>query len=69
MLITGGVGYESFNPSYFMLTPEALIGNLAGGLVAPFINRRAIKADYLSANDRQLQTLYNYQRVILNAFT
>jgi outer membrane protein, multidrug efflux system len=69
VVITGGVGYQSFNPSYLMITPEALIGNIAGGLVAPFINRRAIKADYLSANDRQLETVYNYQRVVLNAFT
>ena len=33
------------------------------------INFKAIKADYLSANARQLQTVYNYQRVILNAVT
>ena len=32
------------------------------------INFKAIKADYLGANARQLQTVYNYQRVILNAF-
>jgi NodT family efflux transporter outer membrane factor (OMF) lipoprotein len=67
--ITGGVGYEAFNPSYLLLTPEALIGNVVGGLVVPFINRRAIRADYLSANDKQLQTVYNYQRVLINAFT
>ena len=28
--ITGGVGYEAFNPRYLFLTPEALIGNVAG---------------------------------------
>ena len=46
-----------------------MIGNIAGGLVGPLINKRAIKAEYLTANARQLQTVYNYQRVILNAFT
>jgi outer membrane protein TolC len=37
--------------------------------VAPLINKAAIKADYMTANARQLQAIYNYQRVILNAFT
>ena len=46
-----------------------MIGNIAGGLVGPLINFRAIKAEYLTANARQLQAVYNYQRVILNAFT
>jgi outer membrane protein, multidrug efflux system len=69
LLITAGVGYEAFNPKYLFLTPESLIYNVAGGLTAPFINRNGIKADYLNANARQLQELYDYQRVILNAFT
>jgi outer membrane protein TolC len=46
-----------------------LVANVAGNLLVPFINRKAIKADYLSANARQLQSVYNYQRVIFNAFT
>ena len=46
-----------------------MIGNVAGDLVAPLINKKAIQADYLTANARQLQAVYNYQRVILNAFT
>jgi outer membrane protein TolC len=64
-----GVGYQAFNPKYLFMTPEALIANVAGDLTAPLINRAAIKADYLSANARQLASLYNYQRVILDAFT
>jgi NodT family efflux transporter outer membrane factor (OMF) lipoprotein len=67
--ITGGVGYQAFNPKYLFWTPDALIGNVAGDLVAPLINKKAIKAEYLSANARQLESVYNYQRVILNAFT
>ncbi|HVX12457.1 MAG TPA: TolC family protein [Pirellulales bacterium] len=69
LMITGGIGYEAFNPKYMFLTPESLIYNVAGGLVAPFVNRMGIKADYMNANARQLQALYDYQRVILNAFT
>jgi NodT family efflux transporter outer membrane factor (OMF) lipoprotein len=67
--ITGGVGYSAFNPRYLFITPEALIYNVAAGLVGPVINFKAIKADYLTANARQLQSIYNYQRVIIDAFT
>jgi multidrug efflux system outer membrane protein len=69
LLITSGVGYEAFNAKYLFQTPQSLIYSVAGGLVAPLVNRRAIQADYLNANARQLQALYDYQRTILNAFT
>jgi len=69
MTITSGVGYEAFNPRYLFITPEALVANVAGNLVGPLINFKAIKADYLGANARQLQTVYSYQRVIINAVT
>jgi NodT family efflux transporter outer membrane factor (OMF) lipoprotein len=67
--ITGGVGYEAFNLKYLFWTPDALIYNAAADLVVPVLNKRAIQAEYRSANARQLQSVYNYQRTILNAFT
>lgn len=67
--ITGSVGYEAFNPKYLFMTPAALVGSAAADLTAPLINKAAIKADYLSANARQLESVYNYQRIVLNAFT
>ncbi len=69
MIITAGVGYEAFDPKFLFYTPESLIYGVAGNLVAPLINRSAIKAEYLNADARQLQALYDYQRTILNAFT
>ena len=69
VIITGGVGYQAFNPKYLFMTPDALIYNIAGGLVGPLVNFKAIQAEYLTANARQLQTVYNYQRVIINAVT
>ncbi len=48
--------------------PESMIYSLAADMAAPLINRSAIKAEYKNANARQLQALYNYQRVILNAY-
>ena len=68
LVITGGVGLQSFLLNH-LFEPQAVVGELAGGLVGPFVNRRAIQAQYLTANARQLQAIYNYQRVILEAFT
>jgi NodT family efflux transporter outer membrane factor (OMF) lipoprotein len=69
LMITSGVGYEAFNTKYLFFTPESLIYGVAGNLVGPLINKTAIRADYLNANAKQLQSLYEYQRTILNAFT
>ncbi len=65
--ISGGIGYKAFNPSY-LVKPESLIYSLAGDLAAPLINRNAIKATYASANARQVQAVYDYERTILNAY-
>lgn len=67
--ISAGVGYQAFNTRYLFNSPESLIYNVGGDLVAPLINKKAIQADYMTANAMQLQAVYNYQRVILNAFT
>jgi len=68
LIITAGVGYEAFNPKY-LFDPGAFIANAFGELTAPLVNRLAIRADYQSANARQLQAVFNYQRTVLNAFT
>lgn len=67
LVLTAGVGLEAFDTKYLLSTPESLIYNAAGNLVGPLINRRAIKADYLTANARQLQAVYDYQRTVLTA--
>jgi outer membrane protein TolC len=69
LFITAGVGYDAFNPKYLFITPESLIYNVAGDLVAPLLNKAAIRADYMNANAKQLEAVYNYQRTLLNAFT
>ncbi len=66
-IITAGVGYRAFNPQYLVQTPQSLLYNLTGDLVAPLINRNAIKANFYSANSKQVQAVYNYERTILNA--
>ncbi|MFT3703769.1 MAG: TolC family protein [Agriterribacter sp.] len=66
--ISASIGLQAFNPAYLVRLPQSLLYSLAGDLVAPLINRSAIKAEFYSANARQLQALYNYQRTVLNAY-
>jgi outer membrane protein TolC len=67
LILSAGVGYEAFSPKY-LFNPEAFIANAAGELGAPLINRRAIRAEYLNANARQLQAIYEFQQTVLDAF-
>ncbi|ARS39391.1 RND transporter [Sphingobacteriaceae bacterium GW460-11-11-14-LB5] len=66
--ISATIGYQAFNPSYLLRTPESLIYSLAGDLAGPLINRNAIKAEYLTANAKQLQAVYDYEKTILNGY-
>jgi NodT family efflux transporter outer membrane factor (OMF) lipoprotein len=66
--ISASVGLNAFKPSYLNMFPESLLYSLAGDIAGPLINRNAIKAEFLNANARQIQALYNYDRTILNAY-
>lgn len=65
--ISAGIGYQAFNASY-LVKPQSLLYSVAGDLMAPLINRNAIKATYYSSNAKQIQAVYNYERTILNAY-
>ncbi|WP_016990059.1 TolC family protein [Flavobacterium sp. ACAM 123] len=66
--ISAGVGYNAFKTSFLFKSPVSLLYSLVGDLAAPLINRSAIKAEFRSANARQIQAMYVYERVILNAY-
>lgn len=66
--ISASIGYQAFNPRYLINTPESLAYSLVGDLVAPLVNRNAIKATYYSANAQQIQAVYHYEQTILNAY-
>ncbi|PWS32695.1 TolC family protein [Pedobacter paludis] len=66
--ISATLGYQAFNPSYLLRTPESLAYSLAGDLAGPLINKNAIKAEYLTANAKQLQAVFNYEKSILNGY-
>lgn len=62
-----GLGFQAFNPS-LLVNPESVLYNLSGEVMAPLINRNAITAIYRSANAKQMQAVYNYEKTILNAY-
>lgn len=66
--ITAVLGLQSFSPIYLAKAPKSIISSIAGDLAGPLINKNAIKAAYYSANAKQIQAVYNYQRTVLNAY-
>jgi multidrug efflux system outer membrane protein len=66
--LNAGVGLQAFNASYLLSTPESILYNLAGDMVAPLINRKALKATYYNSNAKQLQAVFEYEKTILNAY-
>lgn len=65
--LTAGAGWRAFNPAY-LIKPESILYNLAGDMMAPLINKNAIHATYINANEKQMQAVYTYERSVLNAY-
>ena len=65
--ISAAVGFRAYNPR-FLFSPESILFSIAGGLAGPWINRNGIIASYYSANARQTQAAYQYERTVLNAY-
>lgn len=66
--ISAGIGFQAFNPEFLIQSPQSLLYNLAGDLMAPLVNRNAIKAMYYNANARQIQAVFEYEQTVLNAY-
>ncbi|MBQ4913814.1 TolC family protein [Maribacter sp. MMG018] len=66
--IKAGVGLQAFKPKYLTSTPESLLYSAVGDIVGPLINRNAIKAAYNSANAKQIQAVYEYEKSILKGY-
>jgi NodT family efflux transporter outer membrane factor (OMF) lipoprotein len=66
--INGDLGFQAFKTSLLFNNPESFVFGLFGGLSAPLLNRNAIKAEFNAANAYQVESLYHYQRSILNAY-
>ncbi|MFN3403005.1 MAG: TolC family protein [Cytophagaceae bacterium] len=65
--ITGFLGYQSFNPD-FLISPQSFAYNILAGLAAPLLNTSAIRSQFKSATAGQSEALYNYQKIVINAY-
>lgn len=65
--LRAGLGLKAFNPLY-LVNPKSLAFNLLGDIVGPLINKNSIKANYYNANEKQIQTVYQYEQIVLNAY-
>ncbi len=67
LTLSAGIGLNAFNPLYLINT-HSIAYNVVGDVVGPLINKKAIKAAYYNANEKQIQTVYKYEQVVLNAY-
>jgi NodT family efflux transporter outer membrane factor (OMF) lipoprotein len=66
--ITASFGFQAFNPDFLFVAPASIAYTAVGTLVAPLINRNALKAQFNNAEANQLTAMYHYQKIILNAY-
>lgn len=66
--IHAGVGFEAFNPKFLINSPESILMNVAGEMIAPLINMKGLKAQYKNANSKQIQAAFEYEQTIINAY-
>ena len=66
--INAALGLQSFNALLLIETPASMAYNMAGGLVAPLLNRRKLKADLMAGKAEQKQAYVNYEKTVVNSF-
>ena len=52
-----------------LASPASIAYGAAANLTAPLLNRKAIEAQYRTANALQIQAVLNYEKTLLQAFT
>jgi outer membrane protein TolC len=66
--INAGAGFSAFGPALFF-KPKSLVYDFLGNLTAPLINRKAAIARIAIADSYQAQTVLNYEKILLEAYT
>jgi NodT family efflux transporter outer membrane factor (OMF) lipoprotein len=66
--ITAAMGLQSFNAMLLLETPASAAYSLFGGLAAPLLNRRKLKADLMASKAEQRQAFINYEKTVVNSF-
>jgi outer membrane protein TolC len=54
--------------AYLTHLPKSLAFSVLGGLTGPLINRKAIQANFLTADAQQMEALYEYDKTLLTAY-
>lgn len=67
--IDASIGYQAYQTAFLFQSPASMLFGVAGNLMAPLVNRNAIKAAYIAANAKQQAVLVEYEQTLLNAFT
>ena len=67
--ISASLGLDAFNPTYLTRMPKSLAFSVLGGLTGPLINRKAIQANFQTADAQQVEALYEYDKTLLTAYS
>jgi outer membrane protein, multidrug efflux system len=67
--ISASLGLDAFNPIYLTRLPKSLAYSVLGGLTGPLINRKAIQANFQTADAQQVEALYEYDKTLLTAYS
>lgn len=69
LTISAAVGLQSFTAMLLFESPASLAYNILGGIAAPVLNRRQLKADLLASRSEQKQAYIHYEKTVLTSFT
>ncbi len=68
LTVSAFLGVMAYNPLYLLSAPQSIAASLLGNLAGPLVNKNAITATYKSANAKQIQAVYTYEKTVLNAY-
>jgi outer membrane protein, multidrug efflux system len=68
LAITATGGYQAYRTRFLFDSPQSIAYGIFGNLVAPLVNRSAIKAQFRQAKAAQLEAYYRYQEAILSGY-
>lgn len=66
--ISAALGLQAFNAQLLLETPASVAYNVLGGLSAPLLNRRRLKAELMQTRAEQKQALIQYEKTVVNSF-
>ncbi len=68
LTINASLGLQAFNAMLLPELPASLAYNTLGGLAAPLLNRRQLKANLMATQSEQKQAYIHYEKMIVNGF-